>query len=406
MAAVQMQQSAALKCHGYSTGCAHARHGSSLLAPPQHRVQLPQQFINLRNFVAKSSLSSSRRVSAANCRKVFALDAAMPFDYEAKANARHKQQTALRIGIVGFGTFGQFLAKRLISQGHKVIATSRGDYFELAQSLGVHFFQDADDFAEEHPEVVILASSILSTEAVLSSLPVQRLKRSTLFVDVLSVKEFPKRLFLAKLPAQMDILCTHPMFGPDSGSGSWDSLNFMYEKVRMGAGANRRKRVDAFLQFFEREGCKMVEMRCEEHDRQAASTQFITHTVGRVLGAMELQATPIDTRGFKSLLDLVSNTTNDSFELYYGLFMYNQNATEELERLGYAFDAVKKQLLARLHELARKQIGFDAALASTKPKNGVHMNGSNGCGSSTGMPEVADAVASTFVDQPDETAVH
>ena len=46
----------------------------------------------------------------------------------------------------------------------------------------------------------------------------------------------------------MDILCTHPMFGPDSGSGSWNSLNFMYEKVRMGAGANRRKRVDAFLQ--------------------------------------------------------------------------------------------------------------------------------------------------------------
>lgn len=83
-----------------------------------------------------------------------------------------------------------------------------------------------------------------------------------------------------------------------------------------------------------------------------------------------------------------------------------QNATEELERLGYAFDAVKKQLLARLHELARKQIGFDATPASTKPKNGVHMNGSNGCGSTTGMPEVADAVASTFVDQPDETAVH
>ena len=40
----------------------------------------------------------------------------------------------------------------------------------------------------------------------------------------------------------------------------------------------------------------MVDMSCEEHDRQAASTQFITHTVGRVLGAMELQPTPIDTR--------------------------------------------------------------------------------------------------------------
>ena len=29
-------------------------------------------------------------------------------------------------------------------------------------------------------------------------------------------------------------------------------------------------------------------------------------------------------RGFKSLLDLVDNTTHDSFDLYYGLFMYNQ----------------------------------------------------------------------------------
>ena len=68
----------------------------------------------------------------------------------------------------------------------------------------------------------------------------------------------------------------------------------------------------------------MVEMSCEEHDRIAASTQFITHTVGRVLGAMNVAATPIDTKGYQSLLSLVDNTTHDSFELYYGLFMYNQ----------------------------------------------------------------------------------
>ena len=77
-------------------------------------------------------------------------------------------------------------------------------------------------------------------------------------------------------------------------------------------------------QFFEGQGCKMVEMGCAEHDQQAASTQFITHTVGRVLGAMDLQASRIDTRGYQSLLDLVDNTTNDSFDLYYGLFMYNK----------------------------------------------------------------------------------
>jgi hypothetical protein len=54
--------------------------------------------------------------------------------------------------------------------------------------MGAEFYEDADDFCEEHPDVVILATSILSTEPVLRSLPLTRLKRSTLVVDVLSVK--------------------------------------------------------------------------------------------------------------------------------------------------------------------------------------------------------------------------
>ena len=74
----------------------------------------------------------------------------------------------------------------------------------------------------------------------------------------------------------------------------------------------------------------MVEMSCEEHDIQAASSQFITHTVGRMLGTMELTETTINTKGYESLLSLVNNTSNDSFDLYYGLFMYNKNATAEL----------------------------------------------------------------------------
>jgi prephenate dehydrogenase len=78
------------------------------------------------------------------------------------------------------------------------------------------------------------------------------------------------------------------------------------------------------VQIFRSEGCNMVEMTCEEHDQQAANTQFITHTVGRVLGAMDLSSTPINTKGYESLLNLVENTANDTFDLYYGLFMYNQ----------------------------------------------------------------------------------
>ncbi len=43
---------------------------------------------------------------------------------------------------------------------------------------------------------------------------------------------------------------------------------------------------------------------------------------------MNLTRTDIDTKGYESLLSLVENTTNDSFDLYYGLFLYNPNATQ------------------------------------------------------------------------------
>eukprot|EP00878_Enallax_costatus_P026206 GHUV01028093.1.p1 GENE.GHUV01028093.1~~GHUV01028093.1.p1 ORF type:complete len:357 (+),score=134.33 GHUV01028093.1:1396-2466(+) len=293
--------------------------------------------------------------------------------------SRDKQLT---VGIVGFGTFGQFMAKRLASAGHRVLATSRTPYYQEAAAIGAEFFEDADDFCEEHPDVVILATSILSTEAVLRNLPLTRLKRSTLIVDVLSVKVFPKQLLLRLLPPELDILCTHPMFGPDSGKGSWDGLNFMYDAVRVGKEPRRQQRLELFLEFFRKQGCRMVEMTCEEHDRQAASTQFVTHTVGRMLGAMGLSSTDIDTRGYEALLKLVDNTAHDSFDLYYGLFLYNTNATEELERLEKAFDVVKKQLFGRLHDIARKQL-FPSAPPTALPSSTAAASGSSSSSSSS-----------------------
>lgn len=52
---------------------------------------------------------------------------------------------------------------------------------------------------------------------MLKSLP-QDLLRGKLIVDVLSVKNHPKQAMLETLPADCDILCTHPMFGPESGT--------------------------------------------------------------------------------------------------------------------------------------------------------------------------------------------
>eukprot|EP00210_Caulerpa_lentillifera_P006130 g5857.t1 len=235
--------------------------------------------------------------------------------------------------------------------------------------MGVQFFPDANDFAEDHPEIVIFSTSIISMESVLKKFPFHRLRRSTLIVDVLSVKEFPKRLMLSVLPAELDILCTHPMFGPDSGKGSWTGLPFMFDAVRIGQEKSRFQRLEQFIQFFKDEGCVILQMSCEEHDKKTASTQFITHTVGRILGAMNLEKTELDTKGFRSLLSLVDNTSHDSFDLYYGLFMYNQSATEEIDRLERAFELVKKELFHRLHEVARERLFHTKSSASQTIEN-------------------------------------
>ncbi|KAF8407300.1 hypothetical protein HHK36_006427 [Tetracentron sinense] len=302
------------------------------------------------------SFKSRNQTSIPPSFRIRAIDAAQPYDYEAQIYNRFEKSTKLKIAVVGFGNFGQFLARTLVKQGHTVLAHSRSNYSDAARKLGVSFFFDPDDLCEEHPEVILLCTSIISTESVLKSLPVQRLKRNTLFVDVLSVKEFPRNLFLQILPPEFDVLCTHPMFGPESGKNGWKDLQFVYDKVRIGCEESRVNRCERFLKVFAQEGCRMVEMSCAEHDRYAAESQFITHTMGRVLEKFGLDSTPINTKGYDTLLSLVENTSGDSFDLYYGLFMYNKNAMEQLERLDMAFESLKKQLFGHLHDVLRKQL--------------------------------------------------
>jgi arogenate dehydrogenase (NADP+) len=308
-----------------------------------------------------SAAASRRHLTSARARRgrgttIRAIDAAQPFDYESRAAGLLEERQRLKIAIVGFGNFGQFLARTFARQGHTLLAHSRSDYSSVAASLGASYFQDPHDLCECHPDVVLLATSILSAEAVLRTLPLHRLRRNTLFVDVLSVKEFPKNLLLTSLPEDFDVICTHPMFGPESARDGWNGLPFVFDKVRVGDCPARRARADTFLSIFEREGCRMVEMPCAEHDAHAAETQFLTHTVGRMLATLDLRPTPIDTKGYETLLRLVDNTCSDSFDLYNGLFMYNTNSTDLLNRLESAMDSVKKRLFDGLHEVLRKQL--------------------------------------------------
>jgi hypothetical protein len=93
---------------------------------------------------------------------------------------------------------------------------------------------------------------------------------------------FPKQLLLSLLPPELDILCTHPMFGPDSGKGTWAGLNFMFDPVRVGSDPKRQQRLDLFLNFFRTQGCRWA--------RQGAASPAVHAAAGTQLAHTHMQA--------------------------------------------------------------------------------------------------------------------
>ncbi|KAL5718313.1 prephenate dehydrogenase (NADP(+)) [Ranunculus cassubicifolius] len=326
----------------------HQTQTDSPLQKPNIRTQFAPKLSKSRSFWRKSLPQRHKKIISG---LVKSFKKSMSFSLSTRT-----QETPLKIGIIGMGAFGQFLAKAFQRKGHDVIGTSRSDYSEYCQEHGIQFFQDLDDLCDEQPDVLLVCSSILSTEEVVRGIPFHKLKPNTIIADVLSVKQFAKNLLLEVVPPEFGILCTHPMFGKYSGKNSWEGLRFVYDKVRIEENSIQELKCKQFLDIFEDEGCKMVEMTCEEHDQYAAESQFVTHTVARILNNMDLEATPIDTKGYETLMELTNNTVSHGSDLYDGLFMYNANSAKQIGRLEKAFDKVKKSLFGKLRNSFKRRM--------------------------------------------------
>jgi NADP oxidoreductase coenzyme F420-dependent len=102
--------------------------------------------------------------------------------------SRQLKKDPLKIGIIGFGKFGQFLAKTFV-KNNDVYCINKGDMSAVAKEIGCEFFPlfDIASFSKIDFDVILLSVSIISFDEVLRSLPKSMLK-GKLIVDVLSVK--------------------------------------------------------------------------------------------------------------------------------------------------------------------------------------------------------------------------
>ena len=238
----------------------------------------------------------------------------------------------MKIGVYGLGRFGSFWATCL-SGSFDVMAYSRNPDRKVPD--GVTRVSE-DEIIQ--CETIFICVTISAFEKVIKKIA-EKIQPNTTVIDTCSVKVFPIQAMERNLPVGINIIGTHPMFGPDSGKNSIERLPLVFCPVNASADIN-----DYWKNVFISLGLSVHELSPEYHDREAAYTQGITHFMGRVLGDLELETSPIGTLGYQKLLEIIEQTCNDPFQLFIDLQKYNPFTGEMRSKLAESLQKVQNKL--------------------------------------------------------------
>lgn len=236
------------------------------------------------------------------------------------------------LGLIGFGQFGRLAAEHLRYQFDVLVSDPGPDAAEQARALGVKFGTLEEAAARQ---VVIVAVPVQAMRQVLAEIaPV--VTPGALVIDVGSVKVLPAQWMAELLPDHVDIVATHPLFGPQSAKAGLSGLRLVVCPIR----GERHKRVATVAGEF---GLDVIIASPEEHDREMAYVQAISHLVGRALAGIGPADGRQKTRSYQHLLDLCGLIKDDTFELFTAIQTLNPYASEVTE----AFMAEASALLEK-----------------------------------------------------------
>lgn len=221
------------------------------------------------------------------------------------------------LGIVGLGNFSKFFIPHL------------RNHFE-----SITVFDTKESFSNDAENLNLIAGSledVLAKELIILAIPVQYLEDflitsgklinpNAVVLDVSSVKMKPMALMEKYLPNTCEIVGTHPLFGPQSGKNGIKGLNFVI--------CPHRQKIDTLkylYKIFENKlELRVLERTVEEHDKQMAYVQGITHFIGRALNRMDIPDVEQKTPAYQYLLDIKRNLGGDSWDLF--LTIENENS--------------------------------------------------------------------------------
>ena len=216
-----------------------------------------------------------------------------------------------RAGLIGYGRFGALAARYIAPAADLVVfdprmrggappGTRRGTLAEAASQ-----------------DLVILAVPISAMRGVLRA-AAPHVRPGAVVADVCSVKTLPLAWMRAALPHSVSILGTHPLFGPDSDTGSMRG-----QRIVVCPSRGARRLLPPLRRLARAHGVRVVVMTPEAHDRLMAETLLVTHYVGRLLHGAGLKERAPATASYRHMRVVVETALRDSEQLFLDMWRFN-----------------------------------------------------------------------------------
>jgi prephenate dehydrogenase len=243
-----------------------------------------------------------------------------------------------KIGIIGFGNFGQLVAN-ILKPNFKIRVTNRSDKSNLAKDLGFEYL-DLKTLVQTS-EVLIFCVPVQFLEKTLEEIK-PFLKEKSCLIDTASVKVKPTEFFMKILGEEMvkkqiTFIPTHPLFGPNSfakNGNETDGLKLVLcndEELKKQAGFEEN--YNLIKEFSEEKlKLKVFKKTTTEHDKEMAWVQGLTFYLGKTFERIHIPDTELKTPTYQHLLDIKEIVSSDSDELFDTIMEFNPFVREALEQ--------------------------------------------------------------------------
>lgn len=215
----------------------------------------------------------------------------------------------------GTGETGSWFARYFRDKGFDVAVWGPSGKVEVAERLGVRYAHDMMKEVKES-DIVLVSVIIEKTVEVIKQVA-PHMKPGSLLMDVTSLKSEPVKAMKTYAPKGVEVLGTHPMFGPTMPTLRGQTIILTPAERKTG------KWLPEIQSLFESDGAHIEILDADEHDEIMAVVQALTHFAYIGIGAA-LKALDFDverSRRFMSpvyeiMIDFVGRILDQNPELY------------------------------------------------------------------------------------------